>query len=227
VADLLHELLERRGEEVEQALDGLRLQYPGYAEKLERRFIRSTALRIEEREYDVLRDEGLIGPEVHASLLADLELRRAEAQRRPTLDLAMQKADLVAQFPIFSDLEPRACRALARQLTTRFVAPGDVILPRNTVPSSVYFIASGAVEIESGLQSSRLGRGEMFGQLALLSRRPRRGEVKALTHGVLLALDETRFLRLMKRSPTLRAAVRDSAIRRGVVPDALDGLDAA
>ncbi len=227
VADLLHELLERRGEEVERALDGLRLQYPGYAERLERRFIRSTALRIEEREYDALRDEGLIGPEVHATLLADLDARRLEAQKRPKLDLAMQKVDLITQFPIFADLDPRARRALSRQLTTRFVSPGEVILPRNTVPSSVYFIASGAVEIEAGSQSLRLGRGEMFGQLALLSRRPRRGEVKALTHGVLLALDETRFLRLMKRSPTLRDAVRDSALRRGVAPEALEGLDAA
>ena len=38
VADLLHELLSRRIEMVETALDGLRLQYPGYAEDLERRF---------------------------------------------------------------------------------------------------------------------------------------------------------------------------------------------
>lgn len=51
VAELLHELLDRRIEMVETALEGLRLQYPGYAEELERRFIRRTALRLEEREY--------------------------------------------------------------------------------------------------------------------------------------------------------------------------------
>ncbi|MCC5975003.1 MAG: cation:proton antiporter [Rubellimicrobium sp.] len=227
VADLLHELLERRGEEVEQALEGLRLQYPGYAERLERRFIRSTALRIEEREYDALRDEGLIGAEVHATLLGDIETRRADAQMRPKLDLALQKADLIGQFPIFADLDDKGREALARRLTTRFVAPGDVILPRNTVPSSVFFIASGAVELDGGPHQVRLGRGEMFGQLALLSRRPRRGEVKAISHGVLLALDEARFMRLMKRSPALRDAVRDSAIRRGVPPEVLAGLDVA
>jgi monovalent cation:H+ antiporter, CPA1 family len=227
VADLLHELLDRRGEEIAQALDGLRLQYPGYAERLERRFIRATALRIEEREYAALSDEGLIGPEVHATLLADLEIRRAEAEVRPKLDLAVQKAVLVTQFPIFADLDMRARRTLARQLVTRFVAPGDVILPRNTIPSSVFFIASGAVEIDIGTQQVRLGRGEMFGQLAMLSRRPRRGEVKAITHGVLLALDEARFLRLMKRSPALRKAVRESAIKRGVSPDVLSGLESA
>jgi monovalent cation:H+ antiporter, CPA1 family len=40
VADLLHELLDRRMEETEQELEGLRLQFPGYAEQLERRLIR-------------------------------------------------------------------------------------------------------------------------------------------------------------------------------------------
>ena len=64
VADLLREILSRRQEMVETALDGLRLQFPGYAEEISRRFIRRTALRLEEREYGALRAEGLIGAEV-------------------------------------------------------------------------------------------------------------------------------------------------------------------
>ncbi len=87
VADLLHDLLDRRGEEIDQALEGLRLQYPGYAEELERRFIRRAALRIEEREYDSLRDDGLIGEELHATLKADIATppcpRRETPQTRP------------------------------------------------------------------------------------------------------------------------------------------------
>ena len=67
VAELLHELLARRVEAVETALDGLRLQYPGYAEELERRFIRRTALRLEEREYAAMHDDGLIGAEVYTA----------------------------------------------------------------------------------------------------------------------------------------------------------------
>jgi CPA1 family monovalent cation:H+ antiporter len=64
----------------------------------------------------------------------------------------------------------------------------------------------------------------MFGQLAILSRRVRRGEVRAISHGVLLVLDEARFRRLMSRSESLRAAVRESAIRRGLSAEVIDGL---
>jgi len=58
VAGLLLDLLSRRIELVETALEGLRLQYPGYAEELERRFIRRTTLRLEEREYTAMREDG-------------------------------------------------------------------------------------------------------------------------------------------------------------------------
>jgi len=224
VGDLLHDLLTRRGEEIDQALEGLRLQYPGYAEELERRFIRRAALRIEEREYEALREEGLIGEELHAKLKSDIALRRSRAEKRPKLDLAVQKAELVRQFPVFADLDDTARARLARTLVTRLVSAGDIILRRSETPTSVYFIASGAIEIDMGPSRIRLGRGEMFGQLAVLSRRVRRGEIRAITHGVLLVLDEARFRRLMARSTSLRNAVRDSAIKRGLAPEVIDAL---
>jgi CPA1 family monovalent cation:H+ antiporter len=224
VADLLHELLHRRADEVEQALDGLRLQFPGYAEELERQFIRRKALRFEEREYEALRDEGLIGPELHHRLQAGIRARRAALDRRPVLDLAVQKAELVRQFPIFAALEERERRRLSRALATRFVAAGEVILRRDEPARAVFFIASGAVEVDIAGQVLRLGRGEMFGQLAILARTRRRAEVRAITHGVLLSLDEVTFRELMARSPALRASVRVSALRRGVPEDTLRGL---
>ena len=80
VAELLHELLSRRIEAVETALEGMRLQYPGYAEELERRFIRRTALRMEEREYVAMREDGLIGAEVYTALMQELATRRTAAE---------------------------------------------------------------------------------------------------------------------------------------------------
>lgn len=219
VAELLHELLERRVAAVDEALEGLRLQFPGYAEELERRFIRRTALRLEEREYDLMREDGLIGSELHATLTREIAARRAEAERRPKLDLAVQKAELIRQFPLFTDLDDATMRRLRRALVTRYADAGEVILRRDAVASSVHFIASGAVELETASHPLRLGRGEMFGQMAILMRRPRRVEARAIAPTTLLILDETRFLRLLRRSPTLREAVRESAVKRGVDPD--------
>lgn len=216
VADLLHELLKRREEEIATALEGMRLQYPGYSEEMERRFIRRTALRLEEHEYDVLRDDGLIGEELHQTLRQTIAAERARIERRPKLDLAVQKSELIRQVPLFQDMDEEQRRQLARGLKTFYAQPGDVLLRRGDQPRNVFFIASGAVESEIAGQKYRLGRGEMFGQLALLTRKTRRTQVTAITHCTLLALDEIRFKRLMGRNAALQAAVQESAKRRGI-----------
>jgi CPA1 family monovalent cation:H+ antiporter len=219
VADLLQELLTRRIEALETALEGLRLQYPGYAEELERRFIRRTALRLEEREYEAMRGDGLIGAEVHSALMQDLAKRRAAAEVRPRLDIALQRTELVRQFPLFADLDDATLRRLGRALQTRYANAGETVMRKESPPHSVFFIASGAVELETAGQSWRLGRGEMFGQMAILFNRARRAEVHAIAPSTLLVLDEARFRRLLDRSKTLREAVRASAEKRGISPD--------
>jgi monovalent cation:H+ antiporter, CPA1 family len=221
VADLLHELLARRVEALETALEGLRLQYPGYAEELERKFIRRTALRLEEREYTAMREDGLIGAEVHSALMQDIAARRTAAEARPRLDIAIQRAELVRQFPLFADLDEAALKRLGRALQTRYVNAGEIVLRKDGAVGRVHFIASGAVELETAGQSWRLGRGEMFGQMAILSNRARRAEVRAIAPSTLLVLDQDRFRRLLERSPTLQEAVRASAEKRGIAPEDL------
>jgi CPA1 family monovalent cation:H+ antiporter len=216
VADLLHELLKRREDETQKALEGLRLQYPGYAEEIERRFLRRTSLRLEEREYDILLTDGLIGRELHTTLKQDLAETRRKVETRPPLDLAVQKTELVRQFPLFADMDEDARRQLARALRTRYVQPGEVLLRKGELPREVSFIASGAVELDMAGQKIRLGRGEMFGQLSLLSRRQLRTQATTISHTTLLVLDEARFRRLLARDQRLRTAVLDSASRRGI-----------
>ena len=218
VAELLQELLARRVEAVETALEGLRLQYPGYAEELERRFIRRTALRLEEREYTAMREDGLIGAEVYTTLISDLAARRAEAEARPRLDITLRRDELVRQFALFSDLDEPTLERLCRAFRTRYVNAGDVIIHKDSPARSVFFIASGAVELEVASQSWRLGRGEMFGQMAILLKKARRAEARAIAPSTLLVLDEERFRRLLARSGALRDAVRASADKRGIDP---------
>ncbi|MFN3210148.1 MAG: cation:proton antiporter [Roseovarius sp.] len=221
VADLLHELLDRRVEYVETELEGLRLQYPGYAEDLERRFIRRTALRLEEGEYKTMREDGLIGAEVYTALMQDLDARRAAAEKRPSLDIALQRVELVRQFPLFTDLDTARIKRLGRVLKTRYFNPGDVIMRKDSDAKNVFFIASGAVELEAAGQTWRLGRGEMFGQMAILLKMPRRAEVRAMTPTTLMVLDEARFRRLLNRSAAMQAAVRTSAEKRGIETEGL------
>lgn len=221
VAELLQELLSRRSDGVATALEGLRLQYPGYAEELERRFIRRTALRLEEREYTITREDGLVGEELYTVLIQGISARRRAAEGRPRLDIAIKGPDLVRQFPLFSDLDNKALKRLSRVLRTYHANVGEVMMRRDSQAKSVYFIASGAVELEAAGQTWRLGRGEMFGQLAMLMEKPRRAEVRVIAPSTILVLDEQRFRRLLKRSRGMQDSVRHSAQKRGIDPSTL------
>ncbi len=224
VSDLLAELLARRVEAVNTALAGLRLQYPGYADELERRFIRRTALRLESREYATMHDDGLIGTELFTALMHEISDRQDAVERRPRLDIAVQKADLARQLPIFERLGDADLRRLARVLRTTYVDAGELIVARNSPPKSVFFIGLGAVELRGAGHTWRLGRGEMFGQMAILRRMPFRFDARAIAPSILLVLDEARFRRLLARSKSLQDAVADAARKRGLdLPKALEG----
>ena len=220
VADLLHEVLTRRAEGVDREIDGLRLQYPGFAERLERAFLRRAALRLEEREFEAADDDGLIGADLFNALMRDIRARRRALEDRPRLDLSLQKRELVARFSLFAALSDRQRARLARALVTIFAEPGDVLIRRGESARAVFFIASGAVEREIGGQTRQLGSGEFFGEIAILAgQRIRRGRVRAITHCTLLRLDEARFFRLCRRLPELRDAVIASGVAQGYTPD--------
>ncbi len=219
LTDILHEVLTRREEELDRDIEGLRLQYPGYADELERIFIRRTRVRLEEREIEASLDDGLIGVELFQSLMRGIDARRREAERRPLLDLSLQKQAFVAQFPLFASLDEGQRRRLARALLTIYAEPGEVIIRRGEQVRSVFFVASGAVEREVGGLRKRLGRGELFGEIALLAgQKIRRGRVRAITHCTLLRLDEARFLRLLRRLPELREQAVAAAAEQGADP---------
>ena len=217
IADLLHETLKQREDETRKSLNGLRLQYPAYAAEMERRFIRRTALRLEENEYHVFFGDGLIGREVYTKLLQNIEKARKQLAQRPRLDLAVEKAEFTRQFPLFQDMDDRQRQKLVRAFRTRYAEPGEVLVRRGDVERNVYFIASGAVEVSVGGQAYPLGRGEIFGELGLLTHRPRRGQITAITHCTMLLLDEPGFRKLLKRNEPLRQAVLETARQRGAV----------
>lgn len=219
VADVLHELINWRLHDSENEKNELRQQYPGYTEEVERRLIRRMTLQKEEAEYDQLTSDGLIGPELRSSLMADVERRRAELRRRPKLDLALQKSVLAKAFPLFEGLSLAQQTVLITKLRTVYAAPGHQLLGRDDRPRKVWFVASGTVEVDRGGELHLLGQGEMFGQLIILLGHPHGVIVRAITKCTLLTLEAGHFLHLLHTHEPLRRALAETAARRNLVID--------
>ncbi len=210
VAELLQDMLERRKATVETALEGLRLQFPGYAEELARSIIQRAALRLEEKEYNLLRDQSLVGSELHTALIQNINTRRGVAEQRMKLDLAVQRNELIRQYPLFADLDNPSLQRLARKLQARYFNANTVIVDKDQLDKQVYFIASGAVEIENAGRLTRHGLGEMFGMMSFLPAKHKRIRVRTIVPSTLLVLDELKFHKLLEQNPTLKERVYSS-----------------
>jgi monovalent cation:H+ antiporter, CPA1 family len=213
-AATLADLLERRTAAVERALTALRLQYPDYAEMLEERYLGRVALRLEEDAFRNLLAESVVSQEIFNDLDRRVALRRRQLERRPRLDVALDPQALIAKVPLFAGLAAQRQAAIARLLKPRLVLPGERIVAKGERGDAMYFIASGAVAVAVGEADVRLGSGDFFGEIALVSGRPRTADVTALGYCTLLALFARDFGDLLAEDADMKGAIDAVAQQR-------------
>lgn len=214
IAAVLDELLSHRADAIHKALDALRLQYPDYAESLEKRFLRQSALRHELAHWRALHKEGVIGEQLFETLRRETRAASRSTAARPRLDLRLSFDDLIRRLDFFSGLDKRQRRTLRRLVKPCLVLPGTPIIHRGDTAHRVYFISSGAVEVVAARGRVRLGRGDFFGEIALLKGGLRRADVTALTYCQLLALDRSDFRKFLTKFPKLRDRIEATARQR-------------
>ena len=82
----------------------------------------------------------------------------------------------------------------------------------------MFFIASGGVEVVLPDSSIPLRRGNVFGEMALLTGAPRQADVRALTFCRLLVLRKSDFDRFMSENRSVRLKIRQIAQARESAP---------
>jgi len=122
--------------------------------------------------------------------------------------------NIVAKVPFFQTVGASTIAEVARLLRPRDYAAGAVIVRRGEPGDCMYFVASGEVEIEIDPEPLRLGAGEFFGEIALLTGTPRTATVFAAEACTLLRLDIAEFRELMSQQPDLTRVIYDAAHRR-------------
>jgi ATP-binding cassette subfamily B protein len=126
-------------------------------------------------------------------------------------------ADRLRLIPLFAGLDDAALASLADRFSTRPLEAGDLVCREGEPGDEFYIVARGQLEAQrrgADGQPRRIARmddGDFFGEIALLRDRPRTATVRAVTAGVLLALDRGQFDRLLAAAPGVRAIVEQAA----------------
>jgi voltage-gated potassium channel len=135
----------------------------------------------------------------------------AEEIRRRDL---LKTWDLVTKVPFFNTIGDGTIAEVARLLRPREVPEGYTIMRRGEPGDCMYFLVSGEVEIRIRPTPRRLGPGDFFGEIALVTGAPRNATAVALRYCVLLSLHLTDFRHLAARKPELTEMINREAARR-------------
>jgi CPA1 family monovalent cation:H+ antiporter len=213
IAAITGEIIEQRREGVSGAFDALRRQYPDYVAALEVRFLRQSAVRQEMARYQALFEEGLIPQELYDDLRRGVAAARTN-EPRPRFDIGLDTHRLIRRLDILSALDDAQLDRIAKLLRPRFTVPNERVIRQGGRGDAVFFIASGAVEVRLPTRHVRLGSGDFFGEMALLTGRRRQADVVALTYCQLLVLRRGDFERFIATNPKAAAVINRVAESR-------------
>jgi MFS family permease len=169
----------------------------------------------------------LVAPALVGTVLAAALWRRLRAidgaARVPHVEVR-----LLQRIPIFAPLPAPSIEALARRLLPIEVPAGTVIMHEGDPGDRYFAVADGTVEVSrGGGLLAELGRGDGFGEIALVHNVPRTATVTARTPALLYGLDKEPFVLTLTGHPTVEARAKEVAARnlRSQDADADDSAD--
>jgi len=109
----------------------------------------------------------------------------------------------------FKNLTPTELTSVAEHMTKRHYLPGDIVIQEGEIGHELFLVSEGAVRVErSGGEVARLGPGEFFGELALMSGERRNATVVAADALETYVLGEDEFRAAIDASVSFRDQLR-------------------
>jgi CRP-like cAMP-binding protein len=121
----------------------------------------------------------------------------------------------LADLPIFAGVSKRHLHRIARHATTRRFVPLTRIVREGEPARTFYVVLDGQVSVtRKGRRLARLGAGEAFGEMALLTDSPRSSSIVADTDVLTMCLSRTNFNKVLKDEPAVSRALLKTLAKR-------------
>ena len=122
---------------------------------------------------------------------------------------------LLADTTLFSAFSPQERTILAEHLVERKVRQGATVVHQGDSASTLFFVREGALEVRvanaagTDITVNRLGAGDLFGEMSLLTGEPRSASIVALTDAALYELRKEDLSPMLAGRPELGEALAD------------------
>ncbi|MBE9050927.1 Crp/Fnr family transcriptional regulator [Nostocales cyanobacterium LEGE 11386] len=122
-------------------------------------------------------------------------------------------------FPLLSTANPQTLEWLLNVAIEHEYPVGRAVLMEDAWGNAVYFVVSGWVKVrrtsgDDSVALAILGRGDFFGEMAILDESPRSTDVIALSPVKLLSISRERFIQILFKDPQLHHRMLQLMVRR-------------
>jgi CRP/FNR family cyclic AMP-dependent transcriptional regulator len=122
---------------------------------------------------------------------------------------------LLPQVPLFAQMDKKALNSVANSAGKKRYKSGDVIAKEGDKALSFFLILDGSVEVRRGKRVlAILGKGQFFGEMALLDEQPRSADVVATTDTSCILLTSWTFAGVMAANPEISKVIIKELVRR-------------
>lgn len=146
-------------------------------------------------------------------------LRKAATVARYLTDVKRRRVRAIlqrlARLSAFQAVPPEECAALVPRVRTLSIPAGETVCSEGQPGDDLYIVEKGEVEVlRGGEEVSRLGPGEIVGEMAVVTGAPRAATVKAASPVSLLAVRKKDYDELLAQLPEIRRRIHDLVVAR-------------
>jgi CRP-like cAMP-binding protein len=118
------------------------------------------------------------------------------------------KLDLLRQVPLFAGCTKKELSEISTLADELSLPAGAKLIEEGRQGHEFFLLVDGTVDVQArGHEPKMLGAGSFFGEMALVSSRPRNATVTALTPVRVLVVHESGFRRLLNDSPEIQLSI--------------------
>jgi len=131
----------------------------------------------------------------------------------------MQTEAFSELFPLFKGANPETLEWLLSVAVKHEYPAGRAVVMEDAWGNAVYFVVSGWVKVrrltkDNAVTLAILGRGDFFGEMAILDESPRANDVLALSPVRLISISAQRFIQTLFKDPQLHHRMLQLMVRR-------------
>jgi len=131
-------------------------------------------------------------------------LKSSEPSVTERADRVTAELSALGHIVLFSDLDMKELVTVANASDHHDYKKDEIVVTEGDVAETLFVIVSGAAAVtRAGKQIALLRAGDHFGEMALLSRRPRSATVRCLRNCQMLALERDAFYEIMRANSVI------------------------